>query len=375
MSESEIEIANKAAESTCSEALLAMEQELEDFGILFEIGLITETDRDARIAATKERIEQQKEADKKAQEAADAAQKKAEEDAAKKEESKRLAKEKADKTKAGIVKHRKKIIVAAAIVVAIMAGLVVYTKVVSPAMTYSSAISKVESKDYQAAIDMFEELGDYKDAPRQALIARLAYADVLVSKKEFDKAYPLYDYVLNHCTKADDYDLLKEATEKATSCRWDFVKSVNMEAATDEQKKLRHDLLKELSDKKDEEATALLKADYTWKYTVTYLDASKNSLGTTPSEKARYIEVTATCPGAPSELVSYTVNISAVITGKTVPTYSSIKLETLPGAPSKQVLLTLNNAKAASASFTITPSKVKYGVAPDIQRFDSIQFE
>lgn len=141
------------------------------------------------------------------------------------EERKKAEREKAEKERKAKAKKKKKIaifITSAVAVCTALALLCVY--VIIPAIRYNMAVTAVENKNYDEAIAIFEELGDYSDSADKIPETKYKKAENLVSNKEFDTAIEIFselgDYsdsterVLNakylkadQCEKEKKYDM------------------------------------------------------------------------------------------------------------------------------------------------------------------------
>lgn len=143
----------------------------------------------------------------------------------KEEERIKAEREKAEKERKAKAKKKKKIaifITSAVAVCTALALLCVY--VIIPAIRYNMAVTAVENKNYDEAIAIFEELGDYSDSADKIPETKYKKAENLVLNKEFDAAIEIFselgDYsdstegVLNakylkadQCEKEKKYDM------------------------------------------------------------------------------------------------------------------------------------------------------------------------
>lgn len=116
-------------------------------------------------------------------------------EAIKKEEERiKAEREKAEKERAAKAKKKKKIaifITSAVAVCTALALLCVY--VIIPAIRYNMAVTAVENKNYDEAIAIFEELGDYSDSADKIPETKYKKAENLVSNKEFDTAIEIFN--------------------------------------------------------------------------------------------------------------------------------------------------------------------------------------
>jgi TolA-binding protein len=113
-------------------------------------------------------------------------EKRAAEEAAKREaEEKAAAEEKRKQKRKFLVKISS---IAAAAIVVIVAGVLVSTKVIVPTLKYNSAVSLMDEGDYDAAIETFIALGDYKDAADRIPAAQYEKADALCANGQIAEA-------------------------------------------------------------------------------------------------------------------------------------------------------------------------------------------
>ena len=130
------------------------------------------------------------------QEQADALKAKAEAEAAE-----RLREQQAREARALAAKKKKQrliaILASAAVVLAVAAFLVV-TKVIIPGNAYKAAESLLEAGQYEEAAAAFEALGDYKDAPDQALEALYLRAEALEAQGDHEGAIAAFEALGNY---------------------------------------------------------------------------------------------------------------------------------------------------------------------------------
>ena len=107
---------------------------------------------------------------------------------AKKREEERLAeiqrKEAEEKSK----RNTKTAMIVAAIIAICLAGFFVATNVIIPNAKYNAAVKLMENEDYDAAIEAFKDMGDYKDAPDKILECRYRAAVELMDNEEYTAA-------------------------------------------------------------------------------------------------------------------------------------------------------------------------------------------
>ena len=122
----------------------------------------------------------------------------------KEEERIKAEREKAEKERAAKAKKKKKIaifITSAVAVCTALALLCVY--VIIPAIRYNMAVTAVENKNYDEAIAIFEELGDYSDSVDKIPETKYKKAENLVSNKEFDTAIEIFKKLKGYSDSAD----------------------------------------------------------------------------------------------------------------------------------------------------------------------------
>ena len=101
------------------------------------------------------------------------------------------AKEKAAKeAKAKKIKNR--ILLAVAGLFIGFASVLIWNNVISPMITYNSAVKLVEEGNYDEAMDVFKSLGDYKDSKEQILATKYAKGIYLRESKDFNGAEQIF---------------------------------------------------------------------------------------------------------------------------------------------------------------------------------------
>ena len=158
-----------------------------------------EAEEKRRIKEEKRRIEEEKrkEAEKRAEE--------------KRIEAERQAKE-ARKKKVGCVIF---------CVIAVLTAITIFTllclndSVWAPAKKYEEAMSAINKKDYKTAIELFEDLErkDYKDSAEQKLNAKYLWAEQYYQATDYVAAINLYRELGNY----------KDSKEKVSSCRYEYL--------------------------------------------------------------------------------------------------------------------------------------------------------
>ena len=98
---------------------------------------------------------------------------------------------------------KKKVIIAVAIVLVLLAGLLVYQKVIVPKNRYSEAERLLGEGRYEEAIDAFSALGDYSDAASRSLDAKRQQGEALLNGADFDAAYAVFGELGDTARQAD----------------------------------------------------------------------------------------------------------------------------------------------------------------------------
>ena len=135
----------------------------------------------------------------------------------KEEERIKAEREKAEKEREVKAKKKKKIaifITSAVAVCTALALLCVY--VIIPAIRYNMAVTAVENKNYDEAIAIFEELGDYSDSADKIPETKYKKAENLVSNKEFDTAIEIFKKLKGYSDSAER--VLNTKYQKADQC-------------------------------------------------------------------------------------------------------------------------------------------------------------
>ncbi len=78
---------------------------------------------------------------------------------------------------------------------AVILFLIVLFNVIVPAISYEKAVEFFDAENYDAAISIFEDLGDYKDSFEQVNLAKIEKANKLLCEKNYDEAYALLEQV------------------------------------------------------------------------------------------------------------------------------------------------------------------------------------
>lgn len=111
------------------------------------------------------------------------------------EERIKAEREKAEKERKAKAKKRNRniaiILPSTTAICVVLALLCVY--VIIPAIRYNMAVTAVENKNYDEAIAIFEELGDYSDSADKIPETKYKKAENLVSNKEFDTAIEIFN--------------------------------------------------------------------------------------------------------------------------------------------------------------------------------------
>ena len=97
----------------------------------------------------------------------------------------RLRKQKEQKEKA----HQRKVIaIAAAVIAIVIAGGTLNAKVIQPSLKYKAAEEMLDAGEYDAAVEAFTAMGNYKDAPDKILEAKYGKAESLLTAGKTDEA-------------------------------------------------------------------------------------------------------------------------------------------------------------------------------------------
>lgn len=121
------------------------------------------------------------------------------------EERIKAEREKAEKERKAKAKKRNRniaiILPSTTAICVVLALLCVY--VIIPAIRYNMAVTAVENKNYDEAIAIFEELGDYSDSADKIPETKYKKAENLVSNKEFDTAIEIFGELGDYNDSAD----------------------------------------------------------------------------------------------------------------------------------------------------------------------------
>lgn len=111
----------------------------------------------------------------------------------KEEERIKAEREKAEKERKAKAKKKKIVLIIISSVVAVCAVLaLIYGIVVVPSIKYNEALELVENKNYDEAIAIFEELGDYSDSADMICEAKYKKAEQCESDKNYDMAVQIF---------------------------------------------------------------------------------------------------------------------------------------------------------------------------------------
>ena len=154
-----------------------------------ELQTVQSEDNQLRAAKQFEELGTYKDSDERVQQCRDKA-----EEIKKEEERKKAEREKAEKERKAKTKKKKIVLIIISSVMAVCAVLaLIYGIVVVPSIKYNEALELVENKNYDEAIAIFEELGDYSDSADKILETKYKKAENLVSNKEFDTAIEIFN--------------------------------------------------------------------------------------------------------------------------------------------------------------------------------------
>ena len=82
-------------------------------------------------------------------------------------------------------------------------------KVFYPEYRYNKAVSYMENRNYDNALQVFESLGDYKDSSKKLLETKYAYAGVLAENKDYDDALAYYNELNDSMDVGEEIDLVR----------------------------------------------------------------------------------------------------------------------------------------------------------------------
>lgn len=135
----------------------------------------------------------------------------------KEEERIKAEREKAEKEREAKAKKKKIVLIIISSVMAVCAVLaLIYGIVIVPSIKYNEALELVENKNYDEAIAIFEELGDYSDSADMICEAKYKKAEELMSNKKFDVALEIFNELGNYSDSKDKIsDILKEKLKVA----------------------------------------------------------------------------------------------------------------------------------------------------------------
>lgn len=116
--------------------------------------------------------------------------------------------------------RKKKIAIAIAICVVLIAagGFAIYKHMAAPAMQYEEAQQLMADGKYEAAIEKYEALGDYKDSEAMVWKCWVLLGDKYMASKEFEKAIGAYS-VAAEIAAGDD------VVEKINAAKLEYVKA------------------------------------------------------------------------------------------------------------------------------------------------------
>jgi len=188
-------------------------------------------------------------------------------------------------------------IIAGVVCVAIVAALV-YTKVIVPSKQYNDAAALLEQGEYQAAIDAFTALGNYKDSADMILETQYKWAEKMLADKSYDEAYSKFEEIKDYSDAATRMNDVRYAQAEA------YIIEENLEAALQ--------LFSALGDFKDSKT----RADEVYEMMqihATAVNLSKTSLSVS---KGKTAELTATMEPADTtdSIVGWTSSDTSVAT-------------------------------------------------------------
>ena len=138
----------------------------------------------------------------------------------------------------GTKKSRKGLIIALSVLGVLTVAVILWFTVFANMLKYNDAKTNLETGEFEIAVTMFTELGDYNDAPNMAKESKYQYAKSLTESKSFEEALALYDEI-------PDYRDVPECRKECIyqQALWLFEE--------EEEYPQGYDLCKELGDYKD----------------------------------------------------------------------------------------------------------------------------
>lgn len=130
-----------------------------------------------------------------------------------------------DNKKSSSHKKKRKIIFWCIVIVLWSYAIVLSVKYFPMVLSYKQALNSLNERDYDEAINIFEELGDFNDSQQKRKQAFYQKARSLMDNGDYDEAIRIY----TSCAYSDSQDMIREATfEKANACcrNGDFEKAI-----------------------------------------------------------------------------------------------------------------------------------------------------
>lgn len=100
-------------------------------------------------------------------------------------------------------KLKKAAIITTPIVIVLIALAIIYTTIISPAISYNEALKCLENNDYDTAYAMLEELGTFKDSTEILGKSRYDRATSLLEEKKYQEAYDMFVAAGNYSDAAE----------------------------------------------------------------------------------------------------------------------------------------------------------------------------
>ena len=138
------------------------------------------------------------------------------------EEEARMKNEEAEK--------RTKIIIASSVMVAILviAVAICLDKIIIPNTKYSHAENLANNGEYEKAIDIYTELGDYKDSQDKLIEAKYENANVLLNKGEYEKSMVIFDELDKYKNSPNKLIEAKYKYANALLDRGEYLKAIEL---------------------------------------------------------------------------------------------------------------------------------------------------
>lgn len=103
-----------------------------------------------------------------------------------------------------------------------------YVKVIVPTSQYNDAVELVKQGNYQAAIDGFEALGDYKNSADMVFDTKYKWAEKLLADKAYDEAYDKFKEIESYSDAANRMNDVRYAEAEGCLESKDFEKAIEL---------------------------------------------------------------------------------------------------------------------------------------------------